>query len=97
MLYSEESWTYSEDSFRTATYKVTGTVFNPHLAREVRKRPPPPPPPMQLELPSSDSEKAPLIGMGEKGEIVYPQQQEEEHAKRSTSIIASIQSCLFCT
>lgn len=54
---SDECWTYSEDSFRTASYKISGTVFNPKVERVVR-RPPPPPAPMQIP---AASEETPLL------------------------------------
>lgn len=45
---SEEVYTYSSESFRTASYKCSGTVFNPHLERIVRRPPPPPTPAMRV-------------------------------------------------
>lgn len=54
---SEECWTFSEDSFRTASYKVSGTVFNPHVGRVVRR---PPPPPLAMEVPTA-TEDTPLL------------------------------------
>lgn len=90
MLFSAEEWTYSEDSFRTGTYKCSGTVFNPKLEREVRKRPVPPPPPMHLDL------------LDEKGTFYSDKEYRErddghEEVANNASILASIRSCLFCT
>lgn len=92
MLFSAEEWTYSEDSLRTGTYKVSGTVFNPKLERVVRARPPPPPPPMQLYLSDQDTlnEKQPLLLEKER------RQQEDEVANGDTSILASIKACMLC-
>jgi len=56
---SQEAWTYSEDSFRTASYKVYGTVFNPKVERNVR-RPPPPPPVAAMQIPIA-TEETPLL------------------------------------
>lgn len=54
---SQESWTYSEDSFRTASYKIYGTVFNPKVERNVRRAPPPPAAAMQIPA----TEDTPLL------------------------------------
>lgn len=56
---SQEAWTYSEDSFRTASYKVYGTVFNPKVERNVH-RPPPPPPAAAMQIPIA-TEETPLL------------------------------------
>ncbi|KAL7009546.1 hypothetical protein EMMF5_000453 [Cystobasidiomycetes sp. EMM_F5] len=41
-IISQESYTFSESSFRTASYICHGTVFNPSLEKAPRKLPPPP-------------------------------------------------------
>lgn len=94
MLFSAEEWTYSEDSLRTGTYKVSGTVFNPKLEREVRRRPPPPPPPMQMQmrLPEDNTPREMTPLLSEKGLL----RQEEQAASSHGSFLASIQSCMLC-
>jgi hypothetical protein len=58
MRMADEVYTYSESSFRTATFKCSGTVFNPKLERMIRR--PPPPPTAAMSLPIVH-EKTPLI------------------------------------
>lgn len=53
---SDDVYTYLDTSFRTASYKCTGTVFNPKLEKNIRKLPPPVQP-MMVEY----TEKTPLF------------------------------------
>ena len=45
---SDDVYTYLETSFRTASYKCSGTVFNPKLEKMVRRPPPPIMPTMSM-------------------------------------------------
>ena len=41
MRLSEDVYTFLSASYRTATYKCSGTVFSPKVEREIRRPPPP--------------------------------------------------------
>lgn len=89
---AEESWTYDEDSFRTATYKTSGTVFNPKVERVVRARPPPPPPPAPLALMAVPaSEDTPLLEKQEK------QTEPSDAVEESTAASSCLARLLCCS